>query len=91
MIQKSEQEPTHNTIYNINHFVWITKYKKKIITDKIASRLKVLLMQGCSTRKRVIIKGKIMLNHVHLLISVSPALSVSQIMQYLKERSSKKL
>ncbi len=81
-----------HTQYDIQyHVVWITKYRKKILTDKIASRLKVLLMQGCSARKIVIIKGKIMPDHVHLLISAPPALSVAQIMQYLKGRSSKKL
>ena len=81
-----------HTQYDIQyHVVWITKYRKKIITDKIASRLKVLLMQGCSARNIVIIKRKIMPDHVHLLISAPPALSVAQIMQYLKGRSSKKL
>ena len=48
-------------------------------------------MQGCSARNIVIIKRKIMPDHVHLLISAPPALSVAQIMQYLKGRSSKKL
>ena len=73
------------------HVVWITKYRKKILTEKIASRLKVLLMQGCSVRGITIIKGNIQPDHVHLLISAPPSLSVAQIMQYLKGRSSKKM
>ena len=81
-----------HTQYDIQyHIVWITKYRKKIITRKIASRLKVLLMQGCSANGITIIKGNIQPDHVHLLISATPALSIAQIMQYLKGRSSKKI
>ena len=81
-----------HTQYDIQyHIVWITKYRKKILVGKIASRLKVLLMQGCTARGISIIKGNIRLDHVHLLISAPPSLSIAQIMQYLKGRSSKKL
>ena len=81
-----------HTQYDLQyHVVWITKYRRKILNGKIAERLKVLLMQGCSAKGITIIKGKIKSDHVHLLISVNPTLSVAQIMQYLKGRSSKKL
>ena len=78
-----------HTQYDLQyHVVWITKYRKKILNDKIADRLKVLLMQGCSA-KGIIIKGNIRPDYVHLLISVNPSLSIAQIMQYLKGKSSK--
>ena len=81
-----------HTQYDIQyHIVWITKYRKRILTGKIASRFKVLLLQGCAARGITIIKGSIQPEHVHLLISAPPSLSVAQIMQYLKGRSSKKL
>ena len=81
-----------HTQYDIQyHIVWITKYRKRILKGKIASRLKVLLIQGCTAKKITIIKGNIQEDHVHLLISAPPSLSVAQIMQYLKGRSSKKL
>lgn len=81
-----------HTQYDLQyHVVWITKYRKKILNGKIAERLKVLLMQGCSAKGITIIRGNIKFDHVHLLISVNPSLSVAQIMQYLKGRSSKKL
>lgn len=81
-----------HTQYDIQyHIVWITKYRKKVLKGKTASRLKVLLMQGCSARGITIIKGNVQEDHVHLLINAPPSLSVAQIMQYLKGRSSKKL
>ena len=81
-----------HTQYDLQiHVVWITKYRKKILTYKIAYRLKELLMQGCSAKGITIIRGNIQPEHVHLLLSIPPTLSVAQIMQYLKGRSSKKL
>ena len=81
-----------HTQYDVQiHVVWITKYRKKILTYKIAYRLKELLMQGCSAKGITIIRGNIQPEHVHLLLSIPPTLSVAQVMQYLKGRSSKKL
>ncbi len=81
-----------HTQYDLQcHVVWVTKYRKKVLYGKIASRLKVLLMQGCSAHNITIIKGNILPDHVHLLISIPATLSVSTVMQYLKGRSSKKM
>jgi len=81
-----------HTQYDVQlHVVWLTKYRKKILKGRIASRLKELLMQGCSAKGITIIKGNIQPYHVHLLISVPAILSPVQVMQYLKGRSSKKL
>lgn len=48
-------------------------------------------MQGCDARGITVIKGNIQPDYVHLLISAPPSLSVAQIMQYIKGRSSKKM
>lgn len=81
-----------HTQYDLQvHIVWITKYRRKILKNKIAQRLEVLLIQGCSAKKITIIKGNIQPDHVHLLLSIPPSLSIAQVMQYLKGRSSKKL
>ena len=48
-------------------------------------------MQGYSAKGITIIKGNIQPEHVHLLISIPPSLSIAQVMQYLKGRSSKKI
>ena len=73
------------------HVVWITKYRYKILHVKIAYRLIELIRQVCEARNIKIIKGSISKEHVHMLVSCPPNISVSQMMQYLKGRSSKKL
>ena len=73
------------------HVVWLTKYRKRILVEKVAQRLKILLMQGCSAKNITIIKERVQSNHVHLLLAIPATLSMAQVMQYLKGRSSKKL
>jgi len=70
------------------HFVWITKYRYKVIKGQVAVRLRDLLKQGCDAKGLKIIKGNVGTDHVHMLLSCPTNLSPSQIMQYLKGRSS---
>ena len=78
-----------HTVYEIKyHFVWITKYRYKVLHGNIAIRLIELLRQGCEARGLEIVRGSISKDHVHLLLSCPTTLSPSQIAQYLKGRSS---
>ena len=78
-----------HTIYDIKyHFVWITKYRYKVLQGKVAIRLRELLRQGCEAKGLEIVRGSISKDHVHRLLSCPTTLSPSQIAQYLKGRSS---
>ena len=81
-----------HTVYDLQyHVVWITKYRYKVLRDKVAERLRELLKQGCVARDITIIRGSVGKDHVHMLISCPPTLAPCKIMQYLKGRSSKML
>jgi putative transposase len=81
-----------HTIHDIKyHLVWLTKYRYKILTDKIAERVRELLLQGCKARGLTIIRGAVGKDHIHMLISSPTSLAPSKIAQYLKGRSSKLL
>ena len=74
----------HNR-YDIKyHIVWITKYRKSIIVGPVAERLRELIRQICQQNEVTIIKGHISKDHVHLLVSRSPSMSVSRLVQKLK-------
>ncbi len=78
-----------HTVYDIKyHFVWITKYRYKVLKGNVAVRLRDLLKQGCDAKRLTIIKGSVRVDHVHMLLSCPTDLAPSQIMQYLKGRSS---
>ncbi len=81
-----------HTVYDIKyHFVWVTKYRFKVLKGPIAHRLRELVSQSCESRHLTIVKGNITKDHVHLLLSCPPSLSPSKIAQYLKGRSSRLL
>jgi putative transposase len=79
-----------HAVYDIQyHIVWTTKYRYKILTGDISLRLRELLRQSCNARGVIIIRGSVGKDHVHMLVSCPPTLSVSKMLQYLKGRSSR--
>jgi len=79
-----------HTVHDIKyHFVWLTKYRYKVLKGKIAVRLRELLIQGCTARGMTVIEGAIGHDHVHMLVSCPTELAPSKIAQYLKGRSSR--
>jgi putative transposase len=71
------------------HLVWIPKYRKRILTGKVAERVRDLLRQICSEHEVYIVSGKVSADHVHMFISYKPQLSLSKLVQYLKGGSSR--
>jgi len=66
----------------------ITKYRKPVITGQIAHRTRELIRQ---TNEVEILAGHVGRDHIHLLVSTPPHLSVSKLVQYLKGTTSRKL
>ena len=83
---------TAHSVYDLKyHVVWITKYRKSVLRGEIAVRLRELVRQTCASLDVYILSGHVAADHVHLLVSVPPQLSVSDLMQRVKGRSSRKL
>ena len=81
-----------HTRYDIKyHFVWITKYRKPVLTGAVGLRLRDLVREICRTHDIEILQGAISSDHVHVLLSCPPNMSPSKIMQYIKGKSSRKL
>lgn len=87
-----EYKKGSHTIYNIEyHIVWTTKYRYSVLNGPVAQRLRELIRQSCESRNISIVRGNISKDHIHILISCPPSLSVSKIIQFLKGRSSRLL
>ena len=81
-----------HTVYNIEyHFVWVTKYRYKVLTGDVAARVRELVRQTCEAFEIRILKGVVSLDHVHILVSAPPTLAPSEIMRRIKGRSAAKL
>ena len=83
---------TAHSVYDLKyHVVWVTKYRKPVLRGEIALRARELIRQTCTTLDVYIVQGHVSVDHIHLLLSVPPNLAVSQLVQRLKGRSSRKL
>ena len=78
-----------HTVYDIKcRVVWVIKYRYKVLTGEIALRAREVIRQVCMSREIKILQGHVSRDHVHLLVSSLPGLSVSQMIQYVKGKSS---
>ena len=83
---------TSQAVYDLKyHLVWITKYRKPVLRGEIGLRLRELVRQTRRTLDVYILSGHIAIDHVHLLVSVPPNVSVSDLMQRIKGRRSRKM
>ena len=81
-----------HTVFNIEyHFVWVAKYRYKVLTEDVALRVRELVRQTCETFEIRIIKGVISKDHVHIFVSAPPTLAPSEIMRRIKGRTSARL
>ena len=69
------------------HLVWIPKYRKKIIFGELRKYLGDVLHDLAIHKESKILEGHMMGDHVHMLISIPPKYSVSQVVGYIKGKS----
>ena len=74
-----------HTVFQIEyHFVWVTKYRYKVLTAEVAERVRELVRQVCATFEIRIVKGVVSKDHVHILVSAPPNMAPSEIMRRIK-------
>ena len=80
------------TIFQIEyHFVWVTKYRYKVLDGEIALRVKELVRQTCEAFEIKIISGVVSKDHVLVFVSAPPTIAPSEIMRRIKGRTSSKV
>ena len=70
------------------HVVFAPKYRRMEIYGQIKQDIGVILRKLCQQKGVEIIEAEACRDHIHMLISIPPKYSVSQIMGYLKGKSS---
>ena len=69
------------------HIVFTPKYRRKIIYNQYRKDLSDILRQLCHYKGVELIEGHMMPDHVHMLVSTPPKISISSFMGYLKGKS----
>lgn len=70
------------------HIVFAPKYRRMEIYGAIREDIGVILRKLCQQKGVEIIEAQACPDHIHMLVSIPPKYSVSQIMGYLKGKSS---
>lgn len=69
------------------HIVFSPKYRRKIIYNQYRESIGKILRDLCGYKGVEIVEGHLMIDHVHMLVSIPPKISVSSFMGYLKGKS----
>ena len=81
-----------HTVFDVKvHIVWITKYRKRVLYGQVAERARELIREVCREHEVEITSGHVGKEHVHLLVSLPPYISINKLVQYIKGKSSRKL
>lgn len=80
-------------VYNINyHLIWCTKYRRRVLSEKISERLYELLKEIGDEKGFTVVEAKVGEQyHVHCFVSAPPKYSVTDIVRWLKGISGRHL
>ena len=69
------------------HIVFAPKYRRQVIYGKLKSEIGKILRDLCERKGVEIIEANACPDHIHMLLSIPPKLSVGDFMGYLKGKS----
>ena len=69
------------------HLVWIPKYRRKVLYGDLRKHLGGIFRELATQRESSILEGHLMRDHLHMLISIPPKYSVSQVVGFIKGKS----
>ena len=70
------------------HIVFCPKYRRQVIYGQLRAEIGKILRQLCAYKGVEIIESEACRDHIHMLVSIPPKISVSSFMGYLKGKSS---
>ena len=86
---KLDTDSLSHTRWNCKyHIVFAPKYRRQVIYGKIKKDIGLMLRKLCEYKQIEILEAEVCRDHIHMLVSIPPKYSVSQIMGYLKGKSS---
>ena len=69
------------------HIVFAPKYRRKVFYENKRVEIRDILRKLCEWKGVEILEGEICPDHIHLLVTIPPKMSVSGFMGYLKGKS----
>ena len=69
------------------HIIFTPKFRRKVIYNQYKQSIKEIIIALCKYKGVEIIEGHLMPDHIHMLVSIPPKISVASFMGYLKGKS----
>jgi len=69
------------------HVVWIPKFRRKVIFGQLRKYLGQVIRELALQKGSRVEEGHLMLDHIHMLISIPPKYSASQVVGFIKGKS----
>ena len=69
------------------HVVFIPKYRRKVLFERLREQLGPVFRKLAEQKESRVEEGHIMVDHVHMMLSIPPKLSVSHVVGYIKGKS----
>ena len=88
---EQNQKSAHVVYQCKYHFVWVPKYRFRILEEEIKEDSQRIMEQLCNWKGFTIMQGSIQRDHVHLYLSVPPKYSPSDVMRILKGKSAERI
>jgi putative transposase len=77
----------HSTWRCQYHIVFAPKFRRKVIYGELKEDIGRILRKLCEEKKVEIIEAEACADHIHMLVSIPPHISIAQFMGYLKGKS----
>ncbi|BEL35884.1 IS200/IS605 family transposase [Streptococcus pneumoniae] len=87
-MREDNQSLSHTTWNCKYHIVFAPKYRRQIIYGRYKASIGRIIRGLCERKGVIIHEANACSDHIHMLISIPPKLSVSSFMGYLKGKSS---
>ena len=85
---KNEIKSTAHSKYRCQfHIVFAPKYRRKVIYKELRADIGQIIRKLCDEKKVEIIEAQACPDHIHMLVSIPPYLSVAQFVGLLKSKS----
>ncbi|WP_050747997.1 IS200/IS605 family transposase [Peptoniphilus sp. oral taxon 386] len=85
---KNEIKHTAHSSYRCEyHIVFAPKFRRKVIYGELKKDIGVILRKLCNEMKVEIIEAEACPDHIHMLVSIPPYMSVAQFVGTLKSKS----
>ncbi len=82
---------SHVIYYHVYHIVWVPKYRFRVLEGRVKEFVDENIRMLCEWKKIEILEMNIQKDHVHIVVSIAPRMSVSQAMGILKGKTAIKI